>query len=75
MGRSPTTLEMQTLRIAVASEHSGGFFSSDRTDYLRAERMRAKGWLKLWKGRRSRHWSGQFFTITEAGRTIEGAEQ
>lgn len=62
----PKALEL--LDRALEMEHRGGFYTADRREYLRCEKLRERGLLKLWNGRRSTFWSAQFFDITDKGR-------
>lgn len=48
--------------------HIGGFYTADRSEYNSCARLRARRLLMFWMGRKSRFWSSQFFTITDAGR-------
>lgn len=63
-----TKLVADALERGYEMEHSGGFYTADRKQYRRYERMREAGLLQFWNGRRSRFWSAQFFTITSKGR-------
>lgn len=49
---------------------AGGFYTADRAEYLRCEKLREGGLLRYWGGYKSRFWQSQFFDITESGRAL-----
>lgn len=61
---------MAALDRALEMEHAGGFYTANRIEYNRLERMRQAGLLKFYNGRRCRCWAAQYFTITDAGRAV-----
>jgi hypothetical protein len=56
-------------------EHKGGFYTADRSEHQVIERLREKGLLRFWNGRRSKFWQAQFYDITLAGRAAHTAGQ
>lgn len=64
-----TKLAIEMLKRGREMEHAGGFYTADKREWRRCDKLRESGLLKYWNGRKSRYWSSQFFTITDAGRT------
>jgi hypothetical protein len=70
-----TKPDLEMLRLGLEMAHAGGFYTADRREWQRCERLREAGLLKFWNGRRSRFWSSQFFDLTEAGRAAFTSER
>jgi len=62
-----TKLELEIISHAKAMQHMGGFYTADRLQWRRCERLRERGLLKFWNDRKSRYWTSQFYTITDKG--------
>jgi len=67
-GKKLTKAQIGLLTRGVEFASLGGFWNDDRRKEAVAERLRKRGLLKFWNGKRAIFPNGQFYDITEAGR-------